>query len=73
MNLRLLSGIATVLVHAAAPAPAQQRDLLDRAVTTWTKVRTARATFEQTIANPLTGSTLAATGTYQQQRQASSR
>ena len=68
MNLRLLSGFTTAFVIAAWPAPAQQRDLLDRAVTTWAKVRTARATFEQTIANPLTGRTLVATGQYQQQR-----
>jgi outer membrane lipoprotein carrier protein len=50
--------------------PATQRDLLDRAVDAWAKVRTARATFEQTIVNPLTGSTLTATGEYQQQRPA---
>ena len=34
----------------------------------WAKVRTARATFEQTITNSLTGRTLTATGEYQQQR-----
>src|SRR5215218_9889677 len=43
-------------------------DLLDRAVAAWSKVRTARATFEQTITNPLTGRTLTSTGEYQQQR-----
>ena len=53
---------------AAGSAGAQPRDLLDRAVTAWTKVRTARATFEQTIVNALTGNTLTATGEYQQQR-----
>jgi outer membrane lipoprotein carrier protein len=68
MNLFLPLGLTTALVLAASPAPAQQRDLLDRAVTTWTKVRTARATFEQTIVNPLTGGTLVATGQYQQRR-----
>jgi outer membrane lipoprotein carrier protein len=68
MSSRLLLGLTTAFVLAASPAPAQQRDLLDRAVTTWTKVRTARATFQQTIVNPLTGSTLVATGQYQQQR-----
>ena len=57
-----------LLLGAAAPAPARQRDLLDRAVAVWTKVRTARATFEQTIVNPLTGNTLTATGEYQQRR-----
>jgi outer membrane lipoprotein carrier protein len=57
-----------LLAGAALPASARQRDLLDRAVTTWAKVRTARATFEQTIVNSLTGTTLTATGEYQQQR-----
>ena len=31
-------------------------------------MKTARATFEQTIENPLTGRTLTASGEYQQQR-----
>jgi outer membrane lipoprotein carrier protein len=68
MTLRAPLALAASLLLASSPAPAQQRDLLDRAVTTWAKVRTARATFEQTIVNPLTGSTLVATGQYQQQR-----
>ncbi len=57
-----------LLLGAAAPAHAQQRDLLDRAVAAWAKVKTARATFEQTIVNSLTGNTLTAKGEYQQQR-----
>ncbi len=59
-----LSPIACLSAQSAA-AP---RDLLDRAVSAWSRVKTARATFEQTIANPLTGYTLRATGEYQQQR-----
>ena len=51
-----------------AAAHAQQNDLLDRAVAAWAKVKTARATFEQTITNSLTGATLTASGEYQQQR-----
>jgi outer membrane lipoprotein carrier protein len=55
---------------AAAPATAQSssNNLLDRAVAAWAKVKTARATFEQTIDNPLTGNTLKSSGEYQQQR-----
>ncbi|MFL5605124.1 MAG: LolA family protein [Gemmatimonadaceae bacterium] len=53
---------------ASASAPRPQTDLLDRAVAAWAKVKTARATFEQTIVNPLTGNTLTSTGEYQQQR-----
>jgi len=55
--------------HAHYPARAvRQADLLDRAVSVWAKVKTARATFEQTITNALTGRTLTSTGEYQQQR-----
>ena len=63
----LVVGLA-LLCGASTPALAQRRDLLDRAVIAWAKVRTARATFEQTIVNPLTGNTLTATGQYQQRR-----
>ena len=42
--------------------------VLDRAVAAWGKVKTARATFEQTITNPLTGSTGNARGEFQEQR-----
>lgn len=65
---RLFALAFPLLSGAAAPVRPPQRDLLDRAVTAWTKVRTVRATFEQTIVNPLTGRTLTATGEYQQQR-----
>jgi outer membrane lipoprotein carrier protein len=60
--------LAGALLLPAAHAGASQRDLLDRAVAAWAKVRTARATFQQTIVNPLTGRTLEASGEYQQQR-----
>jgi outer membrane lipoprotein carrier protein len=63
--LALAAGLTLAL---ASGASAQQRDLLDRAEAAWSKVKTARATFEQTIANPLTGNTMVATGQYQQQR-----
>jgi outer membrane lipoprotein carrier protein len=65
---RPLALTLALLLGAAAPAPAQQRDLLDRAVAGWAKVKTVRATFEQTIVNSLTGNTLTAAGEYQQQR-----
>jgi outer membrane lipoprotein carrier protein len=65
---RPLALTLAMLLGAAASAAAQKRDLLDRAETAWAKVKTARATFEQTITNPLTGNTLVASGEYQQQR-----
>lgn len=73
MNRRTLGALvlATVMHASAAEASvpkAKQADLLDRAVTAWAKVKTVRATFEQTITNALTGRTLTAKGEYQQQR-----
>ncbi|MDB4899493.1 MAG: outer rane lipoprotein carrier protein LolA [Gemmatimonadetes bacterium] len=71
MMTRYVSTLAFAVVIAGSAAPvaaAQPRDLLDRAVSAWAKVKTARATFEQTIDNPLTGRTLKASGEYQQQR-----
>src|SRR4051812_42163942 len=62
--------LATLSLAAVRPSAhtAVQGDLLDRAVANWSKVKTARATFEQTITNSLTGRTLTSTGEYQQQR-----
>lgn len=62
-----LLGVTTTADARTTP-PVRQADLLDRAVTAWAKVKTARATFEQTITNPLTGRTLTAAGEYQQER-----
>ena len=69
MPVRRSLAFPLALLLALAPsAGAQQGDLLDRAVARWATVKTARATFEQTIVNSLTGNTLTATGEYQQQR-----
>lgn len=69
-----IAGVALGTAHTADAHPATrvvrrpQGDLLDRAVAVWAGVKTARATFEQTITNSLTGRTLTATGEYQQRR-----
>ena len=63
----VLAGALVAPLSLASARP-RQGDLLDRAVAAWAKVKTARATFEQTITNSLTGRTLSATGEYQQQR-----
>jgi len=73
MHLRRLltlgfAGTLLTPLTAATAHPRPQNDLLDRAVAAWAKVKTARATFEQTITNSLTGRTLTASGEYQQQR-----
>ena len=61
--------LGTVALGEARPAArVAQGDLLDRAVLAWAKVKTVRATFEQTITNSLTGRILSATGEYQQER-----
>lgn len=59
-----VAGLAIALpVHAQAV-----ESTIDRAVSAWAKVRTARGTFEQSVMNPLTGSTASARGTYAQER-----
>ena len=63
-----LAGTLLAPLSLAASRPRAQADLLDRAAAAWTKVKTARATFEQTITNSLTGRTFTTTGEYQQQR-----
>jgi outer membrane lipoprotein carrier protein len=64
MNLR--TALAAALVLIPLPVFAQQ-DLLDRAAAAYARIRTARASFEQTLTNPLTGTTLSARGDYQQE------
>src|SRR5215217_2331978 len=63
-----LAGALLAPLSLAASRPRAQSDLLDRAVAAWAKVKTARATFEQTITNSLTGRTFTTNGEYQQQR-----
>jgi outer membrane lipoprotein carrier protein len=63
-----LAGSLLAPLSLASAKPKRQTDLLDRAVAVWSKVRTVRATFEQTVTNSLTGRTLTSTGEYQQQR-----
>lgn len=54
--------------QAARASVAKKGDPLDRAVAAWRKVKTVRASFEQTIENSLTGGTLRTSGEFQQQR-----
>jgi outer membrane lipoprotein carrier protein len=62
LPLVMLAALASV---AGAQSVGQT---LDRAVAAWAKVKTARATFEQTVTNSLTGSSANAQGEFQQQR-----
>jgi outer membrane lipoprotein carrier protein len=69
MPLRAIR-LSLVMLAAAAPSLlAQGTDqTLDRAIAAWAKVKTARATFEQTVTNALTGSSANARGEFLQQR-----
>lgn len=52
-----------------APVVRQSVDAaIDRAIAAWGKVRTLKATFEQSLTNPITGSTMESRGTLQQQK-----
>ena len=58
-----------VMLAVAAPVYAQSADeTLDHAVAVWSKVKTARANFDQTVTNSLTGSSATAHGEFQEQR-----
>ena len=62
--------LAAVLACGAAASSRAQvvGPTIDRAVSEWAKVRTLRATFEQSIVNPLTGSSMPSKGAYQQRK-----
>jgi outer membrane lipoprotein carrier protein len=62
--LALALGAVAPAVRAQDPAGAA----VDRAVEAYAKVRTARATFEQVVTNPLTGSRLQSRGEFEQAR-----
>ncbi len=74
MKYRLNASIFVVGVLATATMAGSLRsqgvDHLERAVNAWAKVRTVRATFEQTLTNTLTGRTMTAAGEYVQERPA---
>lgn len=68
-GMRLIARVTALLGLVALPAGAQSvGSTIDRAVEAWGKARTARATFEQTLSNPITGGTGTARGTFLQQR-----
>lgn len=65
--MKTVLAVATALV-LALPLRAQSPEAtIDRAVKAYAKVKTARASFEQTLTNPLTGNSHVARGEFQQQ------
>jgi outer membrane lipoprotein carrier protein len=66
----LLISVA-VATLACAPAPVQKpgvNETISRAQAAWSRVKTLRATFEQTLMNPITGSAMTSKGTLQQRK-----
>jgi outer membrane lipoprotein carrier protein len=69
MPLGMLRWSLMMLAAGAVSAAAQSADAtLDRAVDAWSRVKTVRATFEQTLTNSLTGSSANAHGEFEEQR-----
>lgn len=69
MSLGTLRWSVILLIGGAVSAGAQSVDgTLDHAIDAWSRVKTARASFEQTLTNALTGSSANARGEFQEQR-----
>jgi outer membrane lipoprotein carrier protein len=60
--------LTVALAIASPPQASPAEKAIDAAVAAYARVRTARATFEQTITNPLTGSKLPSRGEFEQER-----
>jgi outer membrane lipoprotein carrier protein len=64
--MRNLVAITLALVPHVLPGQTVDQTI-DRAVAAWAAAKTVRASFEQTLTNPLTGSDVTARGEFQQQ------
>ena len=65
--MRTILTVASAFVLTLPLAAQAPQATVDRAVAAYAKVKTARASFEQTLTNPLTGNTQTARGEYHQQ------
>lgn len=65
--MKAILSVTTALVLALPLSAQAPEQTIDRAVKAYARVKTARASFEQTLTNPLTGNTQTARGEYQQQ------
>lgn len=69
MLLISLAVVALSVGPTPSKKPAQSVDaVINRAVAAWARVKTLRATFEQTLTNPITGSTMTSKGELQQRK-----
>jgi outer membrane lipoprotein carrier protein len=64
----VIAPVVLASIAGALPAQTPADNAIDKAVGAYASVRTARATFEQTITNALTGSTIPSRGEFQQSR-----
>jgi len=71
VKLNHIYAVAASAVFAAAVRKQQSSvdAIIDKAVATYAKAKTSKGTFDQAITNPLTGSTVKASGQFEQQRQ----
>src|SRR6188474_2656773 len=61
--------VATLACNPAPAKPKQNVDaVINRAQAAWSRVKTLRATFEQKLTNPITGSALTSLGALQQRK-----
>jgi outer membrane lipoprotein carrier protein len=67
-SISTLSPLGAQSPAAQSRAAESAAAALDRAVAAYAKVKTVRATFEQTLTNPLTGTAVSATGEMTQRR-----
>ena len=66
----LLISLAVATI-AICPPTVQSQDVdatINRAIAAWSRVKTLRATFEQTLTNPITGSAMVSRGELQQRK-----
>jgi outer membrane lipoprotein carrier protein len=66
--MRILTSLSLLLPGALAAQASAAEKAIDRAVAAYSSVRTARATFEQSITNALTGSAIPSKGEFEQSR-----
>lgn len=66
--LRTIALVAVATGTASAARAQSANAVIDHAVSAWAGVKTIRASFVQTLANPLTGTTAESHGVFQQQR-----
>ena len=67
----LLVSLLSVALCSAPTVTKRPQDVdavITRAIAAWSRVKTLRATFEQTLTNPITGSTLSSKGEMQQRK-----